>query len=187
MDSSSVPASNAAHSSPSSSPTGLVKGPQRPPLLRRKLIVDKEAQYTYLVYVILLGCLFTVFNIAASMLWHFMIGSVDSLHDLPSSTIFCTLIAISLLGLLTILAAVVAANVVSNTLAGPVWRLNGSLKKILAGGNIEPVSFRDKDQFHEVAQNYNLLLLELADLRAKVKSMSPTSNLQNSDEKEGGN
>ena len=140
----------------------------RPPFRKRRFIVDREAQYTYLVYVLLIGCLFTAFDIATSVLWHLMVGSIEVVTDIPRATLMATVLAIVCLGVFVISIAVVAANLVSNRLAGPVWRLNENMKRTLEGHPIQPLELREKDQFHNVAQNYNNLMLELKMLRETV-------------------
>jgi methyl-accepting chemotaxis protein len=144
---------------------------RKPSFLRARWMVDEKAQYTYLVYVILLGCLFTAFNIVTSVLWHIMIGSAELVGEIPTSRLVFTIAAIACLGIIVIVTAVFGANFVSNRLAGPVWRMNENMKKLLATGTIEKLRFREKDQFHELAENYNRLLVQYENLKSQIQTL----------------
>ena len=49
----------------------------------------------------------------------------------------------------------------SHRIAGPLYHLNNKMKAIAAGEDPSPVSFRQKDQFLELAESFNAMLATL--------------------------
>jgi methyl-accepting chemotaxis protein len=49
----------------------------------------------------------------------------------------------------------------SHRIAGPLYNLNNRMKQIAAGAEPSPVRFRRKDQFQELAENFNAMMAKL--------------------------
>lgn len=52
----------------------------------------------------------------------------------------------------------VAGFMLTNQIAGPIWRLQAQLEKVLKGEAVAPLKFRDGDEFQELAIMINQLL-----------------------------
>jgi methyl-accepting chemotaxis protein len=51
----------------------------------------------------------------------------------------------------------------SHRIAGPMYQLNNKMKRIAAGEELTPIRFRRKDQFQELAENFNAMIEKLKD------------------------
>lgn len=49
----------------------------------------------------------------------------------------------------------------SHRIAGPLYQLNNRMKRIANGEDLSPVKFRRKDQFLELAENFNAMIATL--------------------------
>ena len=53
----------------------------------------------------------------------------------------------------------------SHKVAGPMYKLKNHLQNIRENGDIKPIFFRDGDNFHEIAEEVNLLIDHLSEQR----------------------
>jgi sensor histidine kinase YesM len=77
-----------------------------------------------------------------------------------SLLILLTVIQLAFLGIVFVLSIFM-----SHKIAGPMYKLMNFLRDIRNGGEIRPIFFRDGDNFHEVADEVNLLMDHLMSQR----------------------
>jgi hypothetical protein len=58
--------------------------------------------------------------------------------------------------------------IVTNRFCGPFYRLRGAMRSLSAGERIEPLKFRDKDFWRDVADEFNLLAVHVEQLKRQV-------------------
>lgn len=123
--------------------------------ITRRYLVDRETQLTILGYtlfssvvaVVLSGGIFLLFGISRAELT----AEGDSrLKGLLIGAIVVCFVAVLVLALL--------GFVVSNRIAGPVFRLRKHMQGIAAGEEPKPVQFRKGDQFASLADDYNRVI-----------------------------
>lgn len=51
-----------------------------------------------------------------------------------------------------------AGIILTHRVAGPIWRLQTELRKLMSGQEIRPLKFRKNDEFHELAELINILI-----------------------------
>lgn len=64
----------------------------------------------------------------------------------------------SLTSLVVLFLMVVGGLILSNRVAGPIYRMQTHMKDLLDGKDVGPIKFRDKDFFLELAEQYNEVL-----------------------------
>ncbi len=74
-------------------------------------------------------------------------GKLRSMFALTAAAVMCTMITGGL--------------ILSNRVAGPIYRLQKHINDMLAGKNTGDVNFRDKDFFQELAVSFNKLVGQL--------------------------
>jgi len=57
--------------------------------------------------------------------------------------------------------------VLTNRIAGPIYRLKQHLEDVAAGKTYEDIGFRKMDYFSELIEPYNKILAELRELKRK--------------------
>jgi signal transduction histidine kinase len=118
--------------------------------VRRQLFVDRRTQFAMLAYSLLVALATMLLVMLFFLLMQTPMienASRTEFYMILASLWFASVVILSYLG-----------AVLSNRIAGPVYRLRQHMATIHQGGPIEPVKFRDGDHFSELAEDYNLVL-----------------------------
>jgi len=94
------------------------------------------------------------------------------------------------LGLVTLASLIILpmvlydALVLSNRFAGPVMRLRRSMRALAAGERVEPLRFRNRDFWQEMAQEFNVLVQQHEELKNKLANEAALHEAKNKDSRE---
>ena len=126
---------------------------------RRVLLVDRKFQLTFLLYATGLAIVGIVFN-------SFLQGLRQAgLECVPREGSGGPAMAPYLIGLFIALATFVIVAfvglIISNRMAGPLYRLRHHMNNVASGGEIQDIKFRDNDFFNDIAREYNAVLRRL--------------------------
>jgi methyl-accepting chemotaxis protein len=125
---------------------------------RKVLLVCRRMQAALLVQAMVHWLLFTIVAFAVLFFWHLLAHGMEkpwSWHLAGvwqhSGTTFVIL--------LCLLPVVVLDSVrLSNRVAGPIFRLQRAVQQLARGEQTEPVKFREKDFWHDLADDFNTVL-----------------------------
>jgi len=126
-------------------------------MLNRTLIVNKKLQLTFLVYSLTLCLWISV----AGMVLQFIARDYLKVEDVSSAFILVFVGFVFLIG-----TTVVGGFLLTNRIAGPLFRLSSHMKNVAEGKPGEAMSFRKNDYFVEIIEPYNKILSELKNLRS---------------------
>lgn len=123
---------------------------------RRNYFVNKQVQGIYALFIIISVSIVSLL-VSMEILRSFYnaFGSGDNTFFAQIDTFF--IVKVLLLLILGSLMIGVLALFASHRIAGPIFRLNASMKKLARGQFNERVTFRKNDYFQEVASNFNSL------------------------------
>jgi len=130
---------------------------------RKKYFVKKKLQVKYLLFVLLAMLLPTILCSGALyyLIWQTIAAEV-AIPEAIAETLIPALHKVNTILLITLppvfLAMLFLAVIISNKIAGPVYRLERELKKIIGGDYTRRIHFRSKDELQEIAQGINELL-----------------------------
>ena len=144
--------------------------------VRRKYVVNKKAQYTFLVIMLLwflvtviLFSYFLILNIG--ILKKFLPANNDTLKLISDiSTRSWSIFGIYFL--LFLILAIILSYYTSNRVFGPIYRLDKHIKESIEKKELEPVEFRKNDEFKFLARRYNELI-------EKIKFKEDEDNSEN--------
>ncbi len=136
---------------------------------RRQLFVDRQVQGALLVRIAAYWC-FSVLTICLITLCVRAITYPDRpfLEYFAISEFFVQygpLILTSSILVPLIMFDVVA---VSNRFVGPLLRMRRSMRDLAAGNPVEPIHFREKDFWQEIAQEFNLVVARVRELEREL-------------------
>ena len=141
---------------------------------RKRLFVDPKVQAPLLLRIVAYWC-FYVLTIGLLLLtWDIYQGPDGEFFSHFRITKLWNDYGIVLLASAALLPAVLLdALLLSNRLAGPVYRLRRSVRALAAGEYVAPVQFRHKDFWQPLAEEFNQLASEVE----RLKSGNATSNV----------
>ncbi len=130
--------------------------------VRKKYIVNKKAQYTFITILFLwfitttaLISYFIMFNIGT--LKKFLPDNPDSVKMISDFSMRSWMVfGVYLLSFL--LLTIILGYYTSNRVFGPIYRLNIHINENLENKSLEPVQFRKNDEFQFLAHTYNELI-----------------------------
>ncbi len=143
---------------------------------RRKLFVDRQVQGTLLYRIIIYWC----FAVLAICLMTLCVQAVAHPNRpffdyFAFGQFFVDYWAIILTSLVLVPLIMLDVVTTSNRFVGPLFRMRRSMRELASGQEVEPIHFREKDFWKEVANEFNLVLAyvdelktELAEARAKL-------------------
>lgn len=71
---------------------------------------------------------------------------------------------------------------ISNRFVGPLFRMRRSMRALAAGQEVEPIYFREKDFWQDVAQEFNLVLGRFEEMKQELaetkKKLADAQNLE---------
>lgn len=139
---------------------------------RRKLFVDSEVQGALLFRTVL----YWFFLLTATSLIMLCVSAIRE----PGDSLFAYyanfleqhgILAFATLILLPIVLYDVLAT--SNRFAGPLFRMRRALRDLAAGKHVEPIQFRDKDFWREIAQEFNAVAAYVEELKKQAAGGRP--------------
>jgi len=138
---------------------------------RRRLFVDTDVQGALLYRIAIYWC-FSVMTICLITLCVQAISqpSRPFLEYFAFSQFFVQhgpLVLTSLVLVPLIMFDVVA---ISNRFVGPLFRMRRSMRELAVGQEVEPIQFREKDFWQEVAQEFNLVLNRVEELKQELSA-----------------
>jgi hypothetical protein len=133
-------------------------------LLRQQLLIDQNVQGSLLGRTALYSSACAVYFIVILV---FTESMSDPHEPLSESILRCLDEAIYWAPGLMLLTPVIAYDLlkVTNRFAGPVFRLQREMQRLVDGESTHPLSFRDGDYWIEMAETFNQLREELIELR----------------------
>ncbi len=144
---------------------------------RRNYFINKQVQGIYALFLILSV---TIISLLVGM--EILRSFYYSFADMGKESFFANLdflFVIKVLSLLILGSLLIGALSVfaSHRIAGPIFRLNSSLKKMAKGSFDERITFRKNDYFQEIAANFNDMAQTLEErVKAEGKMISEMSN-----------
>lgn len=149
------------------------KGPERlskrPPWYRRRLTLESRAQGSLLMVVCTIVVLFICFLVGCAVAWRLRMDAIAARGGETNGLDLILFMEVFGGALLLSSASLYAVNFYSNRLFGPIWRIHRDMRRVLDGGEPEPIAFRPGDAFPEFAESYNKLTAELHSLRERAK------------------
>ncbi len=156
---------------------------------RRRLFVDRQVQGALLFRIAIYWC-FSVFAICLITLCGqaIMYPNRPFLDYFAFGDFFVQYGPIIVTSLVLVPLVMVDVVATSNRFVGPLFRMRRSMRALAAGEPVEPIYFRDKDFWKDVANEFNLVLVrveelekELAEAKAQHEPHEPTDELQTTD------
>jgi hypothetical protein len=144
------------------------------PCRRRPKIVDRRLQLALLWKAILQWVLFTTVAFGVVLAWYFL-GEPTAQHG--GLQALWERHGVVFLVLLAMLPVVVYDSFrFSHRLAGPMVRLRSTVHRLARGEQVEPIKFRQRDYWHDLADDFNVLLARLPSQPSQVNV--PVSNAE---------
>lgn len=139
---------------------------------RRKYLIHRKFQFTIIGFNLLIALLmlsaFFIENI-----YVFSTFTGPEYEELIGGSIFFELleedrakmkIALLITSVVTLAVMVIGGLVLSNRVAGPVYRIRNHMDDVMSGKTDRKLKFRTKDFFPELAESYNNFLRRYLDL-----------------------
>ncbi len=144
---------------------------------RRNYFINKQVQGVYALFLIMsVGIISLLVSMEILRSFYHSFGGVNGESFLANIDLFFVIKVVVLLSLGSLVIGGLSLFA-SHRIAGPIFRLNKSLKNITKGNYDERLSFRKNDYFQEIAKNFN----DMADsfenkLSTENKSIHKMSN-----------
>lgn len=132
---------------------------------QRKLIVNFSVQRVFIFYMITMGGILFCLGGLFSNLW------LRILVLRETGAIVTDKDDVILLGVVlgTLAAGTYVGFLLTNRVAGPIFRLSREMMRASRGEELRPIHFRKDDYFLELAEAYNKLILRIAQAENKKK------------------
>ena len=136
---------------------------------RRQLFVDKQVQGTLLYRIAIYWC-FSVLFICLITLCVQAIANPNRpfLEYFAFDKFFIQYSPILLTSLILVPLIMFDVVAISNRFVGPLFRMRRSMRALADGQEVEPIYFREKDFWQEVAQEFNLVLGRVEELKQEL-------------------
>jgi hypothetical protein len=150
---------------------------------RRKLFVDKDVQGTLLYRIAIYWC-FSVLTICLITLCAQAITqpSRPFLEYFAFDKFFLQYGPLVLASLVLVPLVMFDVVAISNRFVGPLFRMRRSMRALAADQEVEPIYFREKDFWQEVAQEFNLVVGRFEELKQELaetkQQLAEAQNLQ---------
>ena len=137
---------------------------------RRKLFVDAHVQGALLYRIAIYWCFsvlaICLITLCAQAITHPNKAFLDYFAFSDFFVQYGVVVLTSLVLVPLIMFDVVA---ISNRFVGPLFRMRRSMRELAAGEEVEPIHFRAKDYWQEVAQEFNLVLARVQHLEKELE------------------
>ncbi len=161
---------------------------KKPTMARRKFYINKAFQANFILKfccILLLGCILSIgltFLTTADTLTSNFVNSRLSIqstsHAIMPSVVLTNLITTAII----IAIAVIVTLLVSHKIAGPMFRFEKDIERVAAGDLKSRFRIRNGDQFTEVVDSLNTMVLSLNSSLAEIKEGVDTAIQKAEDE-----
>ena len=136
---------------------------------RRQLFVDRQVQGALLYRIAVYWC-FSVLTVCLITLCVQAITYPDRpfLEYFAFADFFTQYGPLVLTSLVLVPLIMFDVVAVSNRFVGPLLRMRRSMRELAAAQPVEPIHFRDKDFWQDVAQEFNLVVARVQDLEQQL-------------------
>ena len=128
---------------------------QRPNVFRRKLLIDKKVQLKLIAYSMFMSIVFSSFAFASYQVWKNRIAD-----QLPPPV--APMIAIVLAGIGVLAFIFILGLIITNQVAGPIYRLRTQMRAVADGATPQPLYVRKGDTVEDLFEDYNRMIARLA-------------------------
>lgn len=140
--------------------------PNRPPWYKRKYISDSSAQIRVVLF---LASIATVAAVCICWIAYERLADLSVLFNqrhVPPVALpqvfekYASKMMFDLVSVVVVMIVIfsVAGIILTHRLAGPIWKVQREIKKVLKGEKIKPISFRKGDEFQELPPLVNQLI-----------------------------
>ncbi|MDX9703230.1 MAG: hypothetical protein RBU23_09320 [Candidatus Auribacterota bacterium] len=130
---------------------------KKPLIKRRNYFVNKRVQGLYALFIIMsVGIISLLVSMEILRTFYGSFGQMDNESFFTGVNIYFIFKVLALLVLGSLLIGGLSLFA-SHRIAGPIFRLNKSLKQLAKGHYDERLSFRKHDYFQEIADNFNTM------------------------------
>ena len=130
---------------------------KKPLTKRRNYFVNKRVQGLYALFIIMsVGIISLLVSMEILRTFYGSFGQMDNESFFTGVNIYFIFKVLALLVLGSLLIGGLSLFA-SHRIAGPIFRLNKSLKQLAKGHYDERLSFRKHDYFQEIAENFNTM------------------------------
>jgi hypothetical protein len=129
----------------------------------RRLIVNTPVQRVFVIYMLAMGLILFSLGALFVNLWQRILILRMTGQVLLNSRDYILMGAIVVI----IVAGIYVGLVISNRIAGPIFRLSQEMIKLVDGQKVQPIAFRKNDYYQELAVAYNKILFRLANVEKK--------------------
>ncbi|MBI3839635.1 MAG: hypothetical protein HY288_17070 [Planctomycetia bacterium] len=152
---------------------------------RKKVFVDPRVQGAMLLRLVIYW-VFGLLAIAQILLFWQIITSPPApfLDQFRFDILWAKHGSVVIASLIMLPIFLVDTVVVTNRFAGPLYRLRASIRALTAGERVEPLKFRDRDFWREVADEFNLLAVHVEQLKRQVAMASTAPKPETKDRHE---
>ncbi len=136
---------------------------------RRQLFVDKHVQGALLYRIAIYWC-FSVLTVCLITLCARAITHPNQpfLDYFAFGEFFVQYGPVILTSLVLVPLIMFDVVAISNRFVGPLFRMRRSMRALAAGEEVEPIHFREKDYWQELAQEFNLVLVRVEELKQEL-------------------
>jgi len=163
---------------------------------RKKILVYPPVQWRLIVWWVILLSIFTasvswlIFYLSwsSALEWSATTGSQTNLTEIFNR--LTDVVIISLIGsvLLSALVGTIVGLFITHRIVGPIYRLKSVLRQLKEGKTVEEIKLRKSDEFHDLAEEFNVLLKNFTGLkgviekaRGKIEEFSGQEKIEKSD------
>ncbi len=136
---------------------------------RRQLFVDRQVQGALLYRIAVYWC-FSVLTICLLTLCLQAINNPNRpfIEYFAFSDFFVQYGPLLLTSLVLVPLVMFDVVALSNRFVGPLLRMRRSMRMLAAGQEVEPIHFREKDFWRDVAQEFNLVVARVEELQHEL-------------------
>ena len=131
------------------------------PKFRRQQFVNPKLQGAFLLQLLLHWGLFLTAAVVLLTVWQVLSGPLSPIQD-HMAVMWERFRPVCVVLVLLMPAFLLDSIKLSHRVAGPMVRLRREFQNLAAGKFVAPVRFRDKDFFHEVAEDFNKAVARIA-------------------------
>lgn len=133
---------------------------------RTIFVINPKFQYKFSLFIcsiVLIGSLIypvTIFDLYNKIIAMQPLNQADLEANRNYLFVLLSVIQLAFMGIVFVVSIFL-----SHKIAGPMYKLKNHLQSIREGGEVKPIFFRNGDNFHEIAEEVNLLMDHLSSQR----------------------
>jgi hypothetical protein len=138
---------------------------------RRQLLVDPKVQRALMIRVVLYWFLFAVTVAQVIVAWDVATGPDGPFWShWRFAKVWQEHWIVVVAGLIVAPFVLLDVAYISNRIVGPLNRVRQTLTSLAAGQQVAPLKFREKDYFHDIADQINAVSARMAELEAQLRA-----------------